>query len=534
MENEFVFNLLTENWLSVQMTSGNRSQISLNHLGSKEIKDVIAPRADFKGALYQLLIGLLQTGFTPQDKDEWLQYWCEPPLPDVLIKSFEPYLEAFNLVAPTGKPAFMQDFYLLDGDRKDIAQLLIEAPGGKTQKDNQDHFIKRGLIDKVSPAMAALALFTLQINAPAGGVGHRVSLRGGGPLTTLVLPPAGKEFDTLWHRLWLNVLTQEELIANFGDFNNTELDDIFPWVAPTRTSEKKGMETFPQHVNPLQHYWSMPRRIRLGWVDDAGVCDLSGEQSNQLCDRFETRNYGINYSGNWLHPLTPYSFEEGKESLSIKGQPGGLGYRNWLGLVYGEIRGKQKRMPATVVTRYVDRYYWISERQQIEFNPRLWAFGYDMDNMKARCWYESEMPIYNLNRDDSDKLVEHVRKIIEAASDVLKTLKTALKSAWFKRPSDAKGDISFIDSNFWSSTEPAFFRTLEQLKEHINDPEVTSQVLKQWHSQLTSKAHQIFDQYALSSLNEDGDLKRVIQARIGKGGLEHYLRGSKTMKQLAL
>jgi CRISPR system Cascade subunit CasA len=27
---------------------------------------------------------------------------------------------------------------------------------------------------------------------------------------------------------------------------------------------------------------------------------------------------------------------------------------------------------------------------------RLWAFGYDMDNMKARCWYEAQMPLYEI------------------------------------------------------------------------------------------------------------------------------------------
>ena len=43
----------------------------------------------------------------------------------------------------------------------------------------------------------------------------------------------------------------------------------------------------------------------------------------------------------------------------------------------------------------------------------------------------------------------------------------------------------------------------------------------------------LFDQYALSSLNEDGDYKQVIRAKHGKGGLEHYLNGSKALKALA-
>ncbi|MDE9520027.1 type I-E CRISPR-associated protein Cse1/CasA, partial [Xenorhabdus bovienii] len=85
-----------------------------------------------------------------------------------------------------------------------ISGLLIEAPGANTLKLNTDHFIKRGQCEVVSPEMAAIALFTLQINAPAGGVGHRVGLRGGGPLTILVQP---QTLDTpLWHKLWLNIV----------------------------------------------------------------------------------------------------------------------------------------------------------------------------------------------------------------------------------------------------------------------------------------------------------------------------------------
>nr|WP_231886596.1 type I-E CRISPR-associated protein Cse1/CasA [Methylomonas methanica] len=65
------------------------------------------------------------------------------------------------------------------------------------------------MANQLCPSCAATALFTLQTNAPSGGVGHRVGLRGGGPLTTLVLPKASQ--TTLWQKLWLNVFNQEDL-----------------------------------------------------------------------------------------------------------------------------------------------------------------------------------------------------------------------------------------------------------------------------------------------------------------------------------
>ncbi|MEZ5537752.1 MAG: type I-E CRISPR-associated protein Cse1/CasA [Thiolinea sp.] len=429
---------------------------------------------------------------------------------------------------------------LAAGEPKEVAALFIEAPGGKTIKDNQDHFIKRGVINQLCPVNAALALFTLQINAPSGGVGHRVSLRGGGPLTTLVLPPADTTFDTLWHRLWLNVFTQEEMQDFRGNTGLDELSNIFPWMAETRTSDpkKKGQETFPQNAHPLQMYWSMPRRIRLELDDHAGQCDLTGESCEQTVSHFRAQNYGTNYSGNWVHPLTPYSFEPGKESLSIKAQPGGLGYRHWLGLVVKDHTGKIHRDPALIVETYQEkRREWLQDAgfEGLQWEPRLWSFGYDMDNMKARCWYESTMPIFNLqDEQELDDIQHYAQLMVLAATDTAKTLKSSLKMAWFKRPKDAKGDLSFIDSNFWAATEIPFFDCLRNLLDATrnDDFEAKEKHLAQWRSKLKAAAHDLFDRYALNSLNEDGDYKKVIKAKHGKGGLEHYLNGSKALKNL--
>src|SRR5690606_31671840 len=115
-----------------------------------------------------------------------------------------------------------------------------------------------GVGDVMSLAMASLALWTLQINAPSGGAGHRVGLRGGGPLTVLVMP--GKEDASLWQKLWLNVIHREHWVYEDPDFQSHQ---VFPWLGPTKTSEKSGTEVYQHDVHPLQMYWSMPRRIRL-------------------------------------------------------------------------------------------------------------------------------------------------------------------------------------------------------------------------------------------------------------------------------
>ena len=523
-------NLLKLKWINVSLQDGTHGAVPVSDLGREDIVDIAAPRADFRGALYQFLIGLLQTAFAPENLREWRRWWREPPDAETLDQAFAPYERAFEIFSSIGEPAFMQDLTLEEGEEKEIASLFIEAPGGKTLRDNQDHFIKRGGIEKLSSEMAALALFTLQINAPSGGVGHRVSVRGGGPLTTLVLPPENSNGDCLWRRLWLNVLTRDELLQLPGDHENDAIGKIFPWMAPTRTSEKKGMETYPEHAHPLQVYWSMPRRMRLLPSDHEGHCDLTGQAASSLVNRYLTKNYGINYAGHWQHPLTPYVLEADKEPLSIKAQPGGLGYRHWLGLAVTAQQGKFTRAPALVVRCYGDRQNRMSE---LDFKPRLWAFGYDMDNMKARCWYEAEMPLFNLDQEGREDITGYAQKMIEAATDALKTLKSALKSAWFARPKDVKGDMSFIDANFWSATEAPFYRLLQQLVDRLDDEDAIDALLKKWAGILRDEARKLFDQYALSSLNEDGDLKRVVKARDGKGGLNHHLNGSRALKNLA-
>jgi len=149
-------NLLTHPWVEVACHNGERRKISPHDISNPEVIDIVAPRADFRGAIYQLLIGLLQTAFAPDDLKTWRRYWNSPPDAATLQEAFEPYLPAFNIDSPIGEPAFMQDLTLEGGEDKEIAALFIDTPGGKTLRDNQDHFVKRGRIGKLSPVSAIL------------------------------------------------------------------------------------------------------------------------------------------------------------------------------------------------------------------------------------------------------------------------------------------------------------------------------------------------------------------------------------------
>lgn len=277
-------NLINDPWIPIQRKSGAKALIAPWQLTETDdpVIALNAPRPDFNGALMQFLIGLLQTAATPASHDQWLDWLEEPPTPEALKAQFEPYADAFALQGEKG--SFMQDFEPLEGTGfNGIAELLIDSPGGNTVKENKDHFIKRGRVEQVCPCCAATALFSLQTNAPSGGQGHRTSLRGGGPLTTLVVLDENSDLPSdLWRSIWLNVLEQQTLNTLTGDKDKTELADIFPWMAKTRTSEKdSGKETTPLDVNHLQMYWGMPRRIRVQWQSVlSGHCDLCNAASD--------------------------------------------------------------------------------------------------------------------------------------------------------------------------------------------------------------------------------------------------------------
>jgi CRISPR system Cascade subunit CasA len=461
----------------------------------------------------------------PEDDMEWEDYFYEPPEPAFLKESFNRYQHAFEVNGNGHR--FMQDLELQEGEVKEISALLIEAPGGKTLRDNLDHFIKRGTVQRLCPPCAVTALFTLQTNAPSGGVGHRTSLRGGGPLTTLVLcDPRGENdelADSLWRNLWLNVLNSKTFLRLSGNPSKNQDADTFPWLAPTRTSENKtGKATTPEDAHPAQMFWSMPRRIRLDFSHcTEGVCDICGTTSERLLSHYQTKNYGINYEGPWRHPLSPHNIDKQGFPLPVHPQPGGVVYRHWLGLV--QRNEDSRREPAWVVREF--------QNKRLNGQFRIWAFGYDMDNMKARCWYESTMPLYQLDTEIRPEFENIVASLIKAATEIASNLRSALKRAWFKRSEDVKGDTSFIDNEFWQGSESKFYAALTSLKESLEQGNNPMAIRRDWHTTLCRHALLLFDRWAVNGPIEDADPKRIAKARheLGK-----FNRGRKITELLGL
>ena len=506
-------NLLDEKWLPVRRKTGIVDWIAPHQIAEPDILAFAANRADFNGALAQLMIGLLQTTTPVNDESDWEVLYETAPTAETLAGWFAPIAEAFELDGEGAR--FMQDASLKvpEKDLCTIDGLFMEAPGEKTLKDNTDHFFKRGTIAGLCPHCVAAALFSLQLNSPAGGQGHRTGVRGAGPLTTLVLPTPSR---SLWHTLWLNARPRRFVLQQQGQINKTALQFTFPWLqsniqtlqtmgqSKKKKEEKMELQLLPIQMHPTHIYWTMPRRILLDFgQSQVGVCDICKRDGSTLVSHYATLNQGLNYKGPWRHPFSPYSEKSLEEWLPVHPQQSGFSYRHWMAWVHGDRRGKTHVQPAATVSYFLHERY----KYQARVGFRLWVFGFDMKNDKARCWYETTFPLYGFAENERREL-QHFQSFatafVASAELAADSLRDAVKEAWFpkrKGKLDMRGDLSFVDKAFWDSTEADFYRQLSDLltqarSENGIDMDDASFVIamgERWHKVLVQSALKLFD-----------------------------------------
>ncbi|MFZ1344242.1 type I-E CRISPR-associated protein Cse1/CasA [Thiothrix eikelboomii] len=501
-------NLINDPWIPIQRKSGAKALIAPWQLTEADdpVIALNAPRPDFNGALLQFLIGLLQTAATPASHDQWLDWLEEPPTPEVLKACFEPYADAFALQGEKG--SFMQDFEPLEnGAVNSIAEMLIDTSGGGT------HFVKAGSMNYVCSCCAATALFTLQTNAPAGGRGHLTSIRGGGPMTTLVILDAASDLaNDLWHSIWLNVIDLPLFKTLSGDTSKNETGDIFPWLALTRFGDQ--LTTTPVDAHPLQMYWGMPRRLKILWDRlSSGHCDLCGSFSDSLVSHYRTRPYGVNYDSAWQHPLSPYSISAQDGALiALHPQPGVMTYQHWVGITDGD--------DSVFIALVAKRYRVLAERWGEQF--RLYAFGYDMDKMKARCWYEATFPLFFIADEIKLDFVKRVQSLTSATEEFSRIVTNCVKDAWFdgdqsknkeKKSNYFKSSPAVsIKIGFYQHTEIAFYQAAKALQTKLVDG-TDQTVLHSWHATLRKAAFDLFDYWAARGDIAQANPRRVADAR---------------------
>ena len=453
-------NLVSDPWIPVRCADGSRRVIAPWQMVEPGIEAPDWPRPDLNIACLELLIGLVYLVDPPENPDDWDRRMAPDPLR--LRDRLTAFAPAFNLLGEG--PLFLQDQEPLQGEANPPDMLFIDSAGANTARNNADLMVRRGRYPGLDLPLAAMALYAFQAFAPSGGAGNRTSMRGGGPLVTLVDPEAGSG-QGLWPLIWANV--------PYG--KPGRMTDL-PWMRATRVSDK-GLETLPPEgaLFGPEAFFGMPRRLRL--VAEAGAV-LGVIQ----------KPYGTNYAL-WKHPLSPYyRMKPGTEWLPKHPRAGRFGYRNWLGIVAREARGELAELSLSLRD-------W-SERGGL---GSVLVAGWAMDNMKPRDFTLSVQPFVALPPEAEDRL----NGLILGAEAAGLALRGALE------PVLAGGEAREAEREAFFTATEARFRTHLAAVQAGGDPSAD------WLADLRAQALTQFDTLALPGIDqrETDQIKRIVEAR---------------------
>jgi CRISPR system Cascade subunit CasA len=244
-----------------------------------------------------------------------------------------------------------------------------------------------------------------------------------------------------------------------------------------------------------------------------------------------SRNFGVNYTGPWQHPMTPYRVSAKGERLPVHGQPSGVSYRDWLGLAQDDA--EKGRSPALVVHAVKqDRHRVRRATPDAKAGGcRLWAFGYDMDNMKARAWVEGLMPLILVDPEQREDYERNAARLVRAAHHAMRTLAIAVRSALTGRPQDSPRRLDEVETRFTQATEVEFFVLMTRLSASSESHSDTASVRKRWLGQLAGAANQVFEESTSGGHFQATDPRRVALAW---NSLQQGLRGKKMYEILEL
>lgn len=446
-------NLINDAWIPVRCQDGSRRTIAPWEMADDAIIAPDWPRPDLNIACYEMLIGLVYLADPPAHIDDWGER--STPNPTRLREKLALYAPAFNLLGEG--PLFLQDYEAFGGEGNGVDMLFIDSAGENAAKKNADVMVHRHRYGPLDLPLAAMALYTFQNFAPSGGAGNRTSMRGGGPLVTLVTPKDAAE-NTLWSVVWANV--------PYG--RPSDMREL-PWMRATRVSPKigqnEGLETFPPTDRRfgVEAFFGLPRRLRLV------------EKEGQVIDVVQKPS-GTNYK-KWMHPLSPYYCKKvGAEWLPIHPRAGRFGYPSWLGIVASKAGDNPlSELALTLQT---------SQQRIGDCHVIVAGWAMEPGQMKPLDFTLSIAPHATLSQ-DQDILLQGLIEAADAAASALRgALEPVLKGG---EEREAQREVFFLE------TETRFRAHVEAIKAG-KDPRAD------WLTDLRGQALKQFDDIAMPEL----------------------------------
>lgn len=455
-----MLNLIHDPWIPVLCKDGTRRVIAPWQMAENAVVAPGWPRPDLNIACLEFLIGLVHLADPPADVRAWQSR--KSPDPKRLKDRLSAFSPAFELLGDG--PRFLQDIEPLSGEENPADMLFIDSAGVNTARNNADLMVHRGRYPTLDLPTAAMALYTFQAFAPSGGAGNRTSMRGGGPLVTLIDPRADAQ-SRLWELIW----------ANVPDGTPGRMEDL-PWMRPTLVSDSDTKMRYPpDRLFDPEAFFGMPRRLRLVAEGDVVTGVIQ-------------KPWGTNYAM-WKHPLSPYyRMKEGAEWLPKHPRAGRFGFRNWAGII---AKASQDQLSELALTLRA----WNGRQG----GGSVLVAGWAMDNMKPRDFVLSVQPFLALDLDTEDRLLG----LIEAAEAAAVALRGALE------PVLAAGEARELERE-------TFFRALEvRFLDHLSAVKAGQDRARDWLDDMREQALDQFDARALPGLDqrETDVIRRIVESR---------------------
>lgn len=286
-------NLLEDPWIPVRANGGTGAFRLLPYrellCEPDETWQISLPRDDLELACLQLLVCLTQVMFLPED-DQMLRARIAKPLSVTEFDSGTvPCWDWFDLDHPT--QPFMQSRGV-KGEWTSMQKLLPGLPE-KSSKSPTAHcfFNEVSEVEHLCGSLAAIALFNQASNCPSFGGGFKGSLRGGAPITTLVLGCGLRDM------VWRNVLTRPRVALRQISMS-TWAEEPPTWVRPI---VEKSIVPWDE-IGLIRGLFWQPARVELVKSVSNEPCDVLGGEPGATYSGFRKEKFNFTVHGVWPHP----------------------------------------------------------------------------------------------------------------------------------------------------------------------------------------------------------------------------------------
>jgi CRISPR system Cascade subunit CasA len=203
---------------------------------------------------------------------------------------------------------------------------------------------------------STIALFNQASCAPSFGGGFKAGLRGNSPVTTLV------QGDHLRRTVWLNVISEDELIKNLSWHHET-LAQKPTWVDPIKAGE-----TIPaQRIGLLRGLLWQPAHVELLPTSKASSCSGCGCRIDLAYTGFNKAKFSYTVAGTWPHPHSPRVMSSKKGQVEEKFVAFTTAAPSWTQLSRFVVQQQlsdntEGQQPAAVVTQVRNLYGTRAEK----------------------------------------------------------------------------------------------------------------------------------------------------------------------------